>query len=154
MAAEKDKVMEMVEAELARDPGIALDVLYERAREIDPAIAQLSRRQFHARYPLQVKRRASAAAGGNRSKEEGAGSAAPPAPRGRRKQAERPARRGRAAQAASAAAPEVDRAAIRAALLSFAEAVAKAEDAAQLVKVVGNVDQYVDRIVRAAGASA
>lgn len=45
----------------------------------------------------------------------------------------------------------IDRAAIRAALLNFAMDIAAAEDTADVIEIIGNVDQYVDTVVAAAG---
>lgn len=51
-----ERVMEMVEKELRKNPDVSNDELQERASEIDPRIGELSPRSFNARYPLQVKR--------------------------------------------------------------------------------------------------
>jgi hypothetical protein len=59
-----DQVMLMVEQTLKRKPDISTEELQEKAKDIDPKTARLTRRQFHAKYPLQVKRRTP---GGNRS---------------------------------------------------------------------------------------
>lgn len=56
MAADRNEdVMEMVEEELRKDPETSNQELREKAEEIDSDIADLSARQFNARYPLQVK---------------------------------------------------------------------------------------------------
>ncbi|MDE0260703.1 MAG: hypothetical protein OXR82_20245, partial [Gammaproteobacteria bacterium] len=55
-------VMEYVERTLEANPGIANADLFAGAREIDPSVGQLTGRQFHARYPLQVKARLARAA--------------------------------------------------------------------------------------------
>lgn len=123
MADVNPRVMEMVEAELKENPGATTEELYEKAKKIDKGIGKLSNRQFNARYPLQVKRRQS---GGRRRA------------RGRR--------RSRQANANAS-----DRNAIRAVLLDFAKDVAAAEQKADVVAVIGNVDRYVDRVAKAAG---
>lgn len=51
-----DRVMEMVRAELAQNPGIRTADLLAKAKKLDKTLGKLSIRQFHARYPLQVKR--------------------------------------------------------------------------------------------------
>lgn len=57
MAVDRNEdVMEMVEEMLREDPGISNDALRRKAEGIDSGIAELSARQFNARYPLQVKR--------------------------------------------------------------------------------------------------
>lgn len=48
--------METVEEELRKDPEISNEELRSKAEDIDPEFADLSARQFNARYPLQVKR--------------------------------------------------------------------------------------------------
>ena len=57
MAKTDERVMKMVEQALAKNPDASGDELYERAKKLNGGIARMSRRQFHARYPLQVKRR-------------------------------------------------------------------------------------------------
>ncbi|WP_419937301.1 hypothetical protein [Candidatus Palauibacter sp.] len=74
-----EHVMRFIEKELARDPGVSNATLFEGAKLIDKAIADLNPRQFHAKYPLQVKRRLGGA---------GSGRAAPA--RARAKPARRP----------------------------------------------------------------
>ena len=164
MAADKDRVMEMVEAELAKNPSISSEELYKRAQDVDASIGDLNLRQFHARYPLQVKRRAARAgkATAEAAKVEAPkaettrAESAPAAPRrGRRAEQPKPRRRSLRRQPTApeppAATPTINREVIRAALLQFAEAVAAADDAAELVKVVGSVERYVDRVARATG---
>ena len=52
-----EHVMQFIEMELAKDPGVSNATLFEGAKLIDRTIADLNPRQFHAKYPLQVKRR-------------------------------------------------------------------------------------------------
>ena len=52
-----EHVMQFIEMELAKDPGVSNATLFEGAKLIDKTIADLNPRQFHAKYPLQVKRR-------------------------------------------------------------------------------------------------
>mgnify|MGYP001556841815 CR=1 FL=1 len=66
-----EKVMEFVEDTLKKNPRIQLENLYERAKKFKSSVGRLSRRQFNARYPLQVKRRralAEKAKGGGKKK--------------------------------------------------------------------------------------
>jgi hypothetical protein len=51
------KVVALIERELKKDRGLHSSELQAKAVKIDKAIAQLSGRQFHARYALQVRRR-------------------------------------------------------------------------------------------------
>lgn len=151
MANTADAVMAMVEEELKKNPSVSSEELFQKAKQLDESISQLNIRQFHARYPLQVKRRAAAA------KKPAKAAAAQAKPKSRR--AAEPAQRQRQrrgpgrprAAARVQAAAGADREAIRTVLLQFAEAVASAEDAGELVKIIGGVDRYVDRVARAAG---
>lgn len=121
MAETNEKVLAMVRETIETNPDVSTSELYERAVKMDKEIAKLSPRQFNARYPLQVKRRM-----------------APPRKKGR-------ARVRRAAKAGG------DRAAVRAVLQELAQDVAGAESGAELVSVIGNLDDYVERVLRAAG---
>ncbi len=125
MPAVNPKVMSMVEEELTKNPKTSTKELKEKAEKIDKSIAKLSSRQFHARYPLQVMRKRAPAR--------------PRAATARR-------RRGKAGA-------EPDRSAIRSVLLDFGRAIAAAEGKADVVDVIGGVDKYVERVVKATGAS-
>lgn len=129
----------MVRHELVENPDIDNAVLFEKALRLDPAAMEgVDRRQFNARYPLQIKRREMA-----------------PRPR---KQGESPRRRRRArnadgAGAAGAAGAPISilrtmaRDGVRDVLLRFAQDLANAESRGELVSVVAGVDQYVDQIL-------
>jgi len=45
----------------------------------------------------------------------------------------------------------IDRSAIRSVLINFAMDIAAAEDTADVIEVIGNVDEYVENVVSAAG---
>lgn len=60
-------------------------------------------------------------------------------------------RRPRAAGAAPGRRRAADRAAVRGVLLQFAMAIADAQDTADVIEVIGNVDQYVEQVISAAG---
>lgn len=49
--------MEWVQKQLKKNPAVSNQELFAKAKEIDPAVGELSLRQFHAKYPLQVKRK-------------------------------------------------------------------------------------------------
>lgn len=128
MAKTIEDVMKMVEGELDRDPDISNEALYEKARQIDGSIGDLTLRQFHARYPLQVKRRRAAASGrkkGRRGSRSAAGS-------------------GKADSTGGA-----DREAIREVLLRLAREVSAAEGKAAMIDLVVGLDRYVDEVVKA-----
>ena len=125
------KVLEAVEAALQSDPEASLDDLMEIGRRINPSVGDLSKRQFHARYPLQIKRRL-----------------APP--RARKPKPTPPKRPGARRPAPTHDAP--DRKAVRSAFLAFAAELAGAETRQDLVRVVAGVDRYVDDVFEATRA--
>ena len=83
MVATDTEVMGWVEKQLQDNPGVTVDELFEGAKVLQPDVAELNKRQFHARYPLQVKRRAkraaAAAAAAEAASEAAAEAAAAPA---------------------------------------------------------------------------
>lgn len=52
-----EKITAMVERALKKDPDLKSSDLRERAGKIDPAVAELSGRQFHAQYVIQVRKK-------------------------------------------------------------------------------------------------
>ena len=127
-------VMEFVERALEVDPGISNADLFAGAREIDPSVAELSARQFHAKYPLQVKARLAKAAATARE--------APPQPEAP------PVEETAAADAPSAGTG--DPAAVRRLLLDLAKELANAETQADTIEVMARLDDYVAAIMEAA----
>ncbi len=53
----KERVMYLVESLMERHPQMANQELQQEAAEVDPAIADLTLRQFYARFPLQIRRK-------------------------------------------------------------------------------------------------
>jgi hypothetical protein len=127
MAERKDEIMSMVRDELERDPDIENKALYAKAKKIDPAVDDLSLRQFHARYPLQVKRKMAQKRDGGR-------------------------KRRTSGKARKSGGGGVDREAVRSVLLRFARDVSAAEGKADMIDVLSSVDDYVDDVVGAAGS--
>ena len=123
-----DRVMALVEAELEKNPDIAVTDLQAMAVEITERVGDLTPRQFHARYPLQVKRRINRAARLRAGLSPGSGS-------GRRGPAD--------------GAP--DRDAIREIFLRFASDLTAAEARKDLVRVLARVDRYIDGVIQALG---
>lgn len=122
MATANPNVMEMVEAELKKDPDISNPELFEKAKTIDKKVADLSPRQFNAMYPLQVKR------------------------------AMKPARpRKRAKRSSSRSKADGNRDKVREVLLALAKDVANAQGKGDVVDVVAGIDRYVDRVLKALG---
>lgn len=149
MAAKKDtktsdKVMSMVEKELAENPDASVDELYEKAKKVDKSIAELTKRQFHARYPLQVKRRRSRSKPRRKKKRTTTRSQQ----KGRAKGG---AKKSTASRASSAEVGGADgREAVREVFLNFASDLAAAEARKDLVKVLAGVDTYVADAIEAA----
>lgn len=131
MASSEDKIMAAVEAALKKNPGASVDDLFQLAKGVSPSVGKLSKRQFHARYPLQVKRRM------NPSK---------PKKSAGRKNA---ARRGRKA----AASPTSTKESVRGIILRFASDLAAADARKDVVRVVAGVDRYVDEVLKATGTA-
>ena len=151
MAERSEQVMAMVESELQRNPGVSPDELYRMAQEVDPAIGELTRRQFNGRYPLQAKRKAAqgkAKPNGRKRRQT--------APSVRRQRAattqvgsteaveQGSRRRGRRARGEG----DSGREGIRVIFLEFANAFAQADSRADVVKVMASVDGYVERVER------
>lgn len=130
MAKTIESVMSMVESELKKKSDVSNETLYEKAKKIDGSIGDLTLRQFHARYPLQVKRRRAVS--------------------GRRRKARRktPA----AARRKAVAAPDGSRQSVRDVLLRFARDVSAAEGKAAMIDLVTGLDKYVDQVLKAAAA--
>ena len=126
MAERKDEIMSMVRDELKKDPDIENKTLYAKAKKIDPAVDDLSLRQFHARYPLQVKRKMAQKRGGGRKRKS-------------------------SGKARKSGGGGVDREAVRGVLLRFARDVSAAEGKAEMIDILSSVDDYVDDVVGAAG---
>jgi len=137
--AATDKVMQYVERALSKDPGTPNKVLFEGAQKIDKAIGKLSIRQFHAKYPLQIKRRKGGSAG---RKKAGAGR---PAARAAKTRTPRSRAAARGAQATGA--DEV-----RKVLLRFARDLSAAETQLGTIEVMSNLDRYTTDILKATRA--
>lgn len=133
MAEANPKVMDMIAAELKKNPDISNQELFAKAKGLDKSIGKLSPRQFNARYPLQVKRAM--------------------APKKARRARPASAKRGRkgAGSAATGSSENRNRDKVRAVLADLARDVANAQGKGELVDVVMGLDRYVDRVVKAAG---
>lgn len=132
MAEVDEQVMSFVEKVLDEEPDIRLEDLFERAKAHNATVGDLSKRQFNARYPLQVKRRRSQA-----MRSQGSGR--------KKRGASRTRARGRSAERARGS-----REAVRQVFLQFATDITGAEERKELVRVLANVDRYVDRALKGA----
>lgn len=151
MAKTDDQVMELVRSELKKNPDIKSGDLFEIAKKSVPSVGKLSVRQFHARYPLQIKRDQAFASGGSSS----GTSAKTRRKRGARKATGRKKSRTSAPAQSTAAASGTagngpDRDAVRAVFMRFAADLSAAEARKDLVKLVAGIDRYVDDAIAAA----
>lgn len=167
MAQRNEKVFARVRQELANNPNLGSKELYDLAQGVEKSIGQDSLQQFHARYVLPIKRekggqrKAKATAKATPGKGRRKAAAAAPSKRAAAKPAEaaRPAAATPSAPAAprgrkprrssSAPASASNRSQVRALLLQFAQELTDADSRSSLVKVLGKVDSYVDRIAPA-----
>jgi len=137
-------VMEYVERTLEANPGVTNADLLAGAREIDPSVGQLTGRQFHAKYPLQVKARLAKAAAPKPK----------PPPEPEVPTAEEPTTPGlsSAGEGDPEAPPagEGDPLAVRRLLLDLAKELASAESKAEVIEVMARLDDYVAEIMEAA----
>lgn len=131
MAKSDDKVLAAVESALAKNPAASVQELFELAKGINSSVGRLTKRQFHATYPLQVKRRMN--------------------PSKRRRRARHKA--GNAGGRRARQTPGSVRDAVRSTFLRFASEVAGAESRKDMVKVVAGVDRYVDDVLQSTGRS-
>ena len=127
-------VMEYVERTLEANPGVTNADLFAGAREIDPSVGQLTGRQFHARYPLQVKARLARAAAPEPK--------TPPEPEV--PTAEKTGDEDALPQQAG------DPVAVRRLLLDLAKELASAESKSEVIDVMARLDDYVAEIMEAA----
>lgn len=146
MANADDKVMAAVESALKKDPNATVDDLFAMAKGINSSVGKLSKRQFHARYPLQVKRRSGGSAK-PKAKKKTTARKKPAAPRRARPRAKKAAP---AVNAPAVSAPARD--SVRAIFLRFASDLAAAEARKDVVKVVAGVDRYVNDVLKATAA--
>lgn len=126
MADTNPEVVELVESELRKNPGIPNPELLEKAKKIDPSVERLTSRQFNARYPLQVKRAMAA---------------------GKPKRRKRAPKKSRVA--GTSRSTDASRDNIRRLLLDLAKEVVNAEGKGDVVDVVAGIDEYVDRVQKA-----
>lgn len=128
-----EKVMTFVEVTLKKNPEIELEDLFQRTKKVIPSAGKLSKRQFNARYPLQVKRRRALAARETQGKKPG------------RKKKAHPREALPKKPSFQSTAP---RDKVRQVLLKFATDIAAAEERKDLVKVLAGVDYYVDEVLK------
>ena len=82
MGSSHDAVMEYMEDELKKDPGVKNKTLFAAAREIDESVGELTLQQFHAKYRLPATRRIAPLRQPGRQPKPDPAPAAVPAPSG------------------------------------------------------------------------
>ena len=133
-AKTSDKVMQFIEKELKINPKATAKELQQKAKAVSEAVGKLSVRQFHAKYPLQVRRRL-----------------APKKPRRAAPKARAAAKKPRrAAPKARAARGQANREAVRNTLMTFAQDLSAAQGKSETIAVLRKLDNYIDAIIRAA----
>ena len=137
-------VMEYVERTLEANPSVTNADLFAGAREIDASVGQLTGRQFHAKYPLQVKARLARAAAPEPK--------TPPEPEVATVGEPTTPDVSSAGESGPEAPPTVagDPLAVRRLLLDLSKEIASAESKAELVEVMARLDDYVAEIMEAA----
>lgn len=146
MAERNQKVFDRVRQELTKNTSLGSRDLYEIAKKVDEAIGGETLQQFHARYVLPLRREQS----GGRSGGTTSGAAKKTRRGTRRKAGEdaRPIKQRRVSKALrSAQAAMQERQKARAVLLRFAQEFATAETKAEIIKVMGRLDDYVEQLV-------
>lgn len=142
MADVNPKVLAMVRREIGKNPAVTNDALQKKAAAIDSSVRKLTRLQFHGTYRLTASR--APASGGNARRQL-------KAVEGGKRGATTGTRRPRKRVLVSAATGDgsSDRATVRATLLELAAQVAKAENKADIIGVLGSLDRYVERVLAA-----
>lgn len=128
----REKILSMVRQQLQRTNPPPTEALYGRAARIDESIRDLTLRQFHAGYPLQVRREMA------RAEKEPA--------------AEDDHEKGRSERRLG---QDSDRAALRQVFHDFAADVVSARSTAELIDLLdGGLDTYVERVIGFAAGGA
>ncbi len=141
-AKTSDKVMQFIEKELKINPKATAKELQQKAKAVSEAVGKLSVRQFHAKYPLQVRRRLAP---------KKPRRAAPKKPRRAAPKARAAAKKPRrAAPKARAARGQANREAVRNTLMTFAQDLSAAQGKSETIAVLRKLDNYIDAIIRAA----
>ncbi len=159
-----DKVMQFIEKELKINPKATAKELQQKAKAVSEAVGKLSVRQFHAKYPLQVRRklapkkprraalkkppRAAPKTRAAAKKPRRAAPKKPPRAAPKTRAAAKKPRR--AAPKARAARGQANREAVRNTLMTFAQDLSAAQGKSETIAVLRKLDNYIDAIIRAA----
>jgi predicted lipid-binding transport protein (Tim44 family) len=148
--------MQFIEKELKINPKATAKELQQKAKAVSEAVGKLSVRQFHAKYPLQIRRKLAPkkprrAAPKAKAAPKKPRRAAPKKPRRAAPKARAAPKKPRsAAPKATAARGQVNREAIRDTLMTFAKDLSDAEGKSETIAVLRKLDTYIDAIIRAA----
>jgi len=142
-----ERVRNMVRHSLVVSPNVKNKELFDRAREIAPEVVKdLTIQQFHAKFRLPVLRNEMGrkASGqprsARRSRAADATNTGATAPR---------KRAARSSRGSRAAAPSGQQTAVREVLVEFAMQLEQAESRSDLIRVMGDMDGWVARILDA-----
>lgn len=155
MASTNEKVMNYVERELSKQPDVSNEVLFEGAKKIDASVGELTLRQFHAKYPLQVKRRRGKSAKSAKSRKKTTTKKAKKTTRARKTKRSTRAKAGgrrtsgRSRAASGAGARSAEGAEVRRVMMRFARDLSAAESQLDTIDVLADLDRYVSDILKA-----
>ena len=156
MAKRDERVLDFVREQLRKQSGLGSRDLYEMTKEAHPAIAELTRPQFHGSYYLAAKRDLAPRKDGGKPDRQKAAPARKQAKKGKQAPSRKAAPQPEAERAKPAPTPErgdaergdaTERERVRKVFLEFAQNFAEAESRAEIVKVLHGVDSYVDRVL-------
>lgn len=148
-----ERIKNFVRRRLVGDPSIPTGDLYDAAIAWDPAVANMSLKEFVANFVVPIKRwEMVAPAKAKPSKRRRAATTHTPgksrATGGSRARGRAVSGNGRLDRDGGGALPG-DRAGVRAVLLDLARDMARAPTAREVVDLVIEIDRYVDRIIEA-----
>ena len=141
MAERSQSVIDRVARALRDTPGSRSRDLYDLAKQVDPAVGDLSVRQFHASYVLPARRAGSKGAAQKVTRAKGGRKSGPT----REKREASP----REPRPVAAPAASGEREVVRRVLLRFASDISGAETRSEIVGVLAGLDGYVEQILRA-----
>jgi len=143
MAERSEKAQERVREAFEKNPDATTAELQAEAASVEPAIAELSLRQFNAGYVLPLKRARAAA-----TRKAGGGAAKRRRPaRSRKQETAQDERREARASSSAEGGVQGDRELVRAVLLDFARDFSEADSRSAIVSVLSDLDRYVNRIL-------
>jgi len=147
MSERNTAVLQSIREKLDKYPELKSRQLHDMAIRLDSSLAAMSLRSFHARYVLPILRERSRAEGRMRPARARKATTARKGQTRPRKEAGTASTRSAGASDTTAAASHEERARVRAIVLRLAQQVAAAESRADLVALIGGIDDVVAEIV-------